>query len=112
MFLSVFRLIFSQSILSLNIIESFLETVDSKFQQECDAIKEEEDKEDKDEKEQFGRSWTKNLDYYRMDGSTSAQNRQLWAANFNDIENYRLAQVSCCFRSAIVVTQGCLKLVK
>uniref|UniRef100_A0A2C9KUF6 Helicase C-terminal domain-containing protein n=1 Tax=Biomphalaria glabrata TaxID=6526 RepID=A0A2C9KUF6_BIOGL len=24
-----------------------------------------------------------------MDGTTSAQNRQLWASNFNDIENYR-----------------------
>ncbi|GFS20517.1 alpha thalassemia/mental retardation syndrome X-linked homolog [Elysia marginata] len=79
-------LIFSQSILSLNIIESFLETIDSKFQQECEEMKE---GETKDEKEEFGRSWTKNLDYYRMDGSTSAQNRQLWAANFNDIENHR-----------------------
>ncbi|BFZ14845.1 hypothetical protein BsWGS_17884 [Bradybaena similaris] len=77
-------LIFSQSILSLNIIESFLEVVDSKYQQERESLTEEEH-----EKEMFGRSWTKNLDYYRMDGSTSAQNRQLWASNFNDIENYR-----------------------
>lgn len=82
--LFAFRLIFSQSILSLNIIESFLEVVDSKFQQECESLTEEEK-----EKEVFGRSWTKNLDYYRMDGSTSAQNRQLWASNFNDLENYR-----------------------
>ncbi|CAG5119169.1 unnamed protein product, partial [Candidula unifasciata] len=76
-------LIFSQSILSLNIIESFLEVVDSKYQQERESLTEEEH-----EKEMFGRSWTKNLDYYRMDGSTSAQNRQLWASNFNDIDNY------------------------
>ncbi|RUS80227.1 hypothetical protein EGW08_012023 [Elysia chlorotica] len=79
-------LIFSQSILSLNIIENFLETIDSKFQQECEQLKTEDTE---DEKEEFGRSWTKGLDYYRMDGSTSAQNRQAWAANFNDIENHR-----------------------
>ncbi|KAK6975334.1 transcriptional regulator ATRX, partial [Biomphalaria glabrata] len=79
-------LIFSQSILSLNIIENFLETVDSKYQQECDTLTK---TEDQAEKESFGKSWTKNLDYYRMDGTTSAQNRQLWASNFNDIENYR-----------------------
>lgn len=86
-----FRLIFSQSILSLNIIESFLEVVDSKYQQERESLTEEEH-----EKEMFGRSWTKNLDYYRMDGSTSAQNRQLWASNFNDIENYRSVQYFYC----------------
>ncbi|CAL1534464.1 unnamed protein product [Lymnaea stagnalis] len=78
-------LIFSQSILSLNIIENFLETIDSKFQQECESLPE-----DKiDEKEAFGKCWTKNLDYYRMDGTTSAQNRQTWASNFNDVDNYR-----------------------
>ncbi|KAH9519843.1 hypothetical protein Btru_071052 [Bulinus truncatus] len=81
-------LIFSQSILSLNIIENFLENVDSKYQQECETLIKEEEDEDK-EKESFGKCWTKNLDYYRMDGTTSAQNRQLWASNFNDIENYR-----------------------
>ncbi|XP_012940516.1 transcriptional regulator ATRX [Aplysia californica] len=80
-------LIFSQSILSLNIIENFLENIDSKFQQECDEKPEGE--EEKPEEEMFGRQWTKNLDYYRMDGSTSAQNRQAWAQSFNDLENYR-----------------------
>ena len=47
------RLIFSQSILSLNIIEDFLETIDSKFQQEMEDKKEEEEEnkeEDEDKK--------------------------------------------------------------
>ncbi|CAG5116055.1 unnamed protein product, partial [Candidula unifasciata] len=78
-------LIFSQSILSLNIIESFLEVIDAKFQQECENLSEE----DREKQGLFGRSWTKNLDYYRMDGTTSAQNRQSWATSFNDIDNYR-----------------------
>ncbi|BFZ24319.1 hypothetical protein BsWGS_27358 [Bradybaena similaris] len=78
-------LIFSQSILSLNIIESFLEVIDAKFQKECENLTEEE----REKQGLFGRSWTKNLDYYRMDGSTSAQQRQAWASSFNDMENYR-----------------------
>lgn len=79
-------LIFSQSILSLNIIEDFLNSVDSKFQNEID---ERDENEEVKEEEAFGKCWTKNLDYYRMDGSTSAQNRQMWAQAFNDMDNYR-----------------------
>ena len=45
---------------------------------------------DEEDPTQFGRSWTKGLDYYRMDGSTGVQSRQACAQAFNDIENYRL----------------------
>lgn len=88
---SILRLIFSQSILSLNIIESFLEVIDAKFQKECENLTEEE----REKQGLFGRSWTKNLDYYRMDGSTSAQQRQSWASSFNDMENYRSVLSQC-----------------
>ena len=33
--------------------------------------------------------WLPNIDYYRMDGSTNAQNRKKWAEDFNDEENHR-----------------------
>ncbi|XP_070197492.1 transcriptional regulator ATRX homolog isoform X3 [Littorina saxatilis] len=76
-------LIFSQSLLSLNIIEYFLEQIDSKF------IQETQDKPEEELKEQFGKRWTKGEDYFRLDGSTSAQMRQHWAGVFNDPENHR-----------------------
>lgn len=34
--------------------------------------------------------WDKGVDYIRMDGSTSAQNRKEWTAMFNDEENVKL----------------------
>ncbi|KAL8573406.1 hypothetical protein ACOMHN_032421 [Nucella lapillus] len=76
-------LIFSQSLLSLDIIEYFLEHVDSKFTAET------EEKPDEERKEEFGKRWTKGEDYFRLDGSTSAQMRQHWAGVFNDPENHR-----------------------
>ena len=33
--------------------------------------------------------WFKNLDYFRMDGSTSAQSRSAWSNEFNDEDNHR-----------------------
>ncbi|XP_076468089.1 uncharacterized protein LOC143298937 isoform X2 [Babylonia areolata] len=76
-------LIFSQSLLSLDIIEYFLEHVDSKFTAET------QDKPEEELKEEFGKRWTKGEDYFRLDGSTSAQMRQHWAGVFNDPENHR-----------------------
>ncbi|XP_076446217.1 uncharacterized protein LOC143283763 [Babylonia areolata] len=74
-------LIFSQSLLSLDIIEYFLEQVDTKFTEDT------QDQPDEELKEQFGKRWVKGEDYFRMDGSTSAQMRQHWASIFNDPDN-------------------------
>ncbi|XP_019719517.1 transcriptional regulator ATRX-like [Hippocampus comes] len=66
-------LVFSQSLVSLNLIESFL-TVSHRRRK------------DSSEGE---RSWIKNLDYYRLDGSTTAALRTKWANRFNSITNAR-----------------------
>ena len=52
--------------------------------------------------------WDKGIDYVRMDGSTSAQNRREWAEMFNDPENSRYVYVLCWFvqyKTAIVSEQ-------
>lgn len=33
--------------------------------------------------------WFKNIDYYRLDGSTNALTRKKWAEDFNDPSNIR-----------------------
>lgn len=33
--------------------------------------------------------WLRNIDYYRLDGSTTAQSRKKWAEEFNDETNVR-----------------------
>uniref|UniRef100_A0A4W5JLQ7 Helicase C-terminal domain-containing protein n=1 Tax=Hucho hucho TaxID=62062 RepID=A0A4W5JLQ7_9TELE len=33
--------------------------------------------------------WFRNIDYYRLDGSTNALNRKKWAEEFNDSSNVR-----------------------
>lgn len=55
-------IVFSQSILTLDLIESFLGEDDD---------------------------WTPGLDYYRLDGSTSADVRQSSITEFNDMSNNR-----------------------
>lgn len=48
--------------------------------------------------------WDKGVDYIRMDGSTSAQNRKEWTAMFNDEENVKFVFSFCisfCFLSLI-----------
>ena len=42
-----------------------------------------------DEEPVYGKHWTKGEDYYRMDGSTSAEKRKDMASKFNDPENYK-----------------------
>uniref|UniRef100_A0A8C4IIG3 DNA helicase n=1 Tax=Dicentrarchus labrax TaxID=13489 RepID=A0A8C4IIG3_DICLA len=56
-------LVFSQSLISLDLIEDFLEA--------------------------SHRSWIKNIDYYRLDGSTNAPLRKKWADQFNNAANVR-----------------------
>ena len=41
--------------------------------------------------------WEKGIDYVRMDGSTSAQNRKEWAEMFNDPENLKYIVNYCLF---------------
>ncbi|XP_029956796.1 transcriptional regulator ATRX-like isoform X2 [Salarias fasciatus] len=66
-------LVFSQSLVSLNLIESFL----GDFNRARDPSF-----------FQVG-SWVKNVDYYRLDGSTSAVWRKKWADDFNNTANTR-----------------------
>uniref|UniRef100_A0A7M4EMV2 DNA helicase n=1 Tax=Crocodylus porosus TaxID=8502 RepID=A0A7M4EMV2_CROPO len=57
-------LVFSQSLISLDLIEDFLELASEG-------------------------KWFRNIDYYRLDGSTTAQSRKKWAEEFNDETNVR-----------------------
>ncbi|XP_043560921.1 transcriptional regulator ATRX isoform X1 [Chiloscyllium plagiosum] len=70
-------LVFSQSLISLDLIEDFLEMANK------------EKSEDKSEIYKGSGKWYRNVDYYRMDGSTSAQTRKKWAEEFNDESNIR-----------------------
>ncbi|XP_038630402.1 transcriptional regulator ATRX isoform X1 [Scyliorhinus canicula] len=70
-------LVFSQSLISLDLIEDFLEMANR------------EKSEDKSDVYKGTGKWYRNVDYYRMDGSTSAQTRKKWAEDFNDVTNVR-----------------------
>ncbi|KAK2881878.1 transcriptional regulator ATRX-like isoform X2 [Channa argus] len=66
-------LVFSQSLISLDLIEDFLEASHrARDQLSCKAG-----------------SWIKDVDYYRLDGSTSAVLRKKWADEFNNADNIR-----------------------
>ncbi len=62
-------IVFSQSLLTLNLIESFLNE---------------------------GENWTPGLDYYRLDGSTNTDVRQANMVEFNDENNSRLVYNVMC----------------
>ncbi|KAK9685229.1 SNF2-related domain [Popillia japonica] len=71
-------LIFSQSLYSLNVIEYFLSKIDDATQNSennsfCG----------------FSGSWALGLDYFRLDGSSSCDNRAAWCKTFNDPNNIR-----------------------
>ncbi|KAM7397771.1 hypothetical protein PAMA_005884 [Pampus argenteus] len=66
-------LVFSQSLISLDLIEDFLKA--SHRARDSSSIK--------------AGSWIKNIDYYRLDGSTSAVLRTKWADQFNNAANIR-----------------------
>lgn len=70
-------LVFSQSLISLDLIEDFLEL-------SCRAKDEEKISPYKGEGK-----WYRNIDYYRLDGSTNATTRKKWAEEFNDTSNTR-----------------------
>lgn len=70
------RLIFSQSLYSLNIIEYFLGKIDEATQDDKDFCG-------------FKGSWALGLDYFRLDGSSSCDNRAANCKTFNNEENHR-----------------------
>ncbi|XP_077983732.1 uncharacterized protein LOC144438534 [Glandiceps talaboti] len=78
-------LVFSQSLLSLDIIEDFLEYIEKKAEEARDG----EEEPDPILQNCGSGAWVKNIDYFRMDGSTSAHHRQNWCNIFNDHANLR-----------------------
>ncbi|XP_029924260.1 transcriptional regulator ATRX-like isoform X2 [Myripristis murdjan] len=70
-------LVFSQSLISLDLIEDFLEhSHRARMNNTSSPYK-------------GASSWVKNIDYYRLDGSTNATLRKKWAEEFNDTTNVR-----------------------
>ncbi|GFG39285.1 hypothetical protein Cfor_02210, partial [Coptotermes formosanus] len=72
-------LVFSQSLYSLDLIEYFLACVDTATQAS----------ETKESLDNNTGSWSLGLDYFRLDGSTSAENRSIWCRAFNREDNHR-----------------------
>ncbi|XP_038155081.1 transcriptional regulator ATRX isoform X2 [Cyprinodon tularosa] len=70
-------LVFSQSLISLDLIEDFLELSSRGEDSEKPSPYKGEGK------------WYRNIDYYRLDGSTNAPTRKKWAEDFNDTSNTR-----------------------
>ncbi|XP_075040535.1 transcriptional regulator ATRX [Mixophyes fleayi] len=79
-------LVFSQSLISLDLIEDFLELA-SVDRAEKDGT--EDGAEAKPIIYKGEGKWFRNIDYYRLDGSTTAQTRKKWAEEFNDVTNVR-----------------------
>ncbi|XP_046893357.1 transcriptional regulator ATRX-like isoform X2 [Hypomesus transpacificus] len=70
-------LVFSQSLISLDLVEDFLDLANkARNKGESSLYK-------------GPGSWIRNTDYYRLDGSTSATSRKKWAEDFNDSTNTR-----------------------
>ncbi|KAF2905325.1 hypothetical protein ILUMI_00852 [Ignelater luminosus] len=69
-------LVFSQSLYSLNIIEYFLGKIDEATQKGENVCG-------------FSGSWALGLDYFRLDGSSSCDNRSAWCQSFNSPDNPR-----------------------
>lgn len=93
-------LVFSQSLISLDLIEDFLEMASmDKIEEGKEDGKEDGKEGAEEEKEEAAQprpviykgegKWFRNIDYYRLDGSTTAQTRKKWAEEFNDIANPR-----------------------
>uniref|UniRef100_A0AAR2JFC9 Helicase C-terminal domain-containing protein n=1 Tax=Pygocentrus nattereri TaxID=42514 RepID=A0AAR2JFC9_PYGNA len=70
-------LVFSQSLVSLDLIEKFLELADKAK------------REGKESLYKGQKTWLRDKDYYRLDGSTSATARKKWAQEFNNVRNTR-----------------------
>ncbi|XP_060768474.1 transcriptional regulator ATRX-like isoform X2 [Neoarius graeffei] len=68
-------LVFSQSLVSLDLIETFLELADKAKEEGKACVY------------KGKRSWVRDKDYYRLDGSTTATARKKWAQEFNNVRN-------------------------
>ncbi|XP_035795970.1 transcriptional regulator ATRX homolog [Anopheles albimanus] len=74
-------LVFSQSLYSLDVIEHFLSLLDDNAQK---------DEDERDEVlSKYPSSWSLGLDYFRLDGSTSIENRNNACKVFNSEQNTR-----------------------
>ncbi|XP_046395134.1 transcriptional regulator ATRX homolog isoform X2 [Ischnura elegans] len=80
-------LVFSQSLISLDVIEYFLENIDDITQKMGPQAAE--DSQNLENANKFIGSWSKGLDYFRIDGSVSAENRSVWCKAFNRPDNLR-----------------------
>lgn len=83
-------LVFSQSLYSLDVIEHFLALIDARTRE--NNKNDEDDKEgDKDNNARgnFSGNWSLGGDYFRLDGSTSIENRNAACKYFNNAENTR-----------------------
>merc|ERR1719211_301024 len=76
-------LVFSQSLLSLDLIETFLQRVDDLNAKGGTGASGELER-------SFLGTWIHGKDYYRMDGSTSADTRKKGCNYFNKISNHRM----------------------
>merc|ERR1719264_504095 len=74
-------LVFSQSLLSLDIIQEFLRTIDESNNKGGYGA---------GDMESYLGSWHEGRDYYRMDGSTAADTRKIWCKFFNKESNHRM----------------------
>jgi transcriptional regulator ATRX len=73
------RLVFSQSLYSLTLIEQFLNLIDQETQNNMET----------EHLDKHSGNWSLGLDYFRLDGSTSAENRSAWCKIFNNPSNTR-----------------------
>ena len=73
-------LVFSQSLLSLDLIEEFLARVNEAHESSSAD----------NSMSEYLDSWLPGKDYYRMDGSTAADTRKIWCKYFNKPTNYRM----------------------
>jgi transcriptional regulator ATRX len=67
-------LVFSQSLLSLDLIETFLKLENDRQLKNADNL----------EPGRYG-TWLNGQDYYRMDGSTAPEIRKKWCNYFNKV---------------------------
>merc|ERR1719219_2961277 len=73
-------LVFSQSLLSLDLIEEFLARVNEAHESSSAD----------NSMSEYLDSWIPGKDYYRMDGSTAADTRKIWCKYFNKPTNFRM----------------------
>merc|ERR1719397_1519513 len=75
-------LVFSQSLLSLDLIEDFL----SRVNEAHESV----EKSKQNSINDYLDTWVPGKDYYRMDGSTAADTRKIWCKYFNKESNHRM----------------------